>query len=639
MPANHMRTIECLKKKFMKNNTLFPFKHAIVGFALSSFSSLAQSPLDIRVALVIGNAGYKNVPALSNSGNDAKSMTIALKHLGFKVFEVVDGDKHSMGRALEQMQAQLKGQQAVAMLYYAGHGLQLDWRNYMVPIDARLDSAEDVPKQTMDVDQVIQAFKNAGTRMNILVLDACRDNPFSSSNGSKGLAQVDAPPGTYLAYATAPGNVAEDGDEASGNGLFTQFLLKELQRPATIESVFKRVRLQVRQKSQGRQVPWDSSSLEEEFYFNDGKKFTFTVEDIKREYQAIKNREEELKRAAELALAREKIIETQRAQELAIIAEAQKLKEEQGRRKAEAEAKLREQLLIQTAEQERIKIAQAQQALERVRQQEAQRIKEFEMAKLKVEEEERINRQTPDRQFETQKADWDKIKESRNVDDFYAFLNKYPTGYITEQATFAIEALQRAQITPQPNKEGIIQTLGVSRYKLGDYVEYRTLDERGIQTSTDKITITRIENGMVYVNNEQEPSRTIDGGLIRVRSQWGIISYDPPRLEIPGGEFLTGKKWTWRSWMQLPDGKRLQLQSDVKIIGIEEITVPAGTFKTFRVSQVQRLSNGIIYNKLDCWYEPDWGMSIKCLRDFPGDAVGKPLKQTLEMTTRKRGAT
>lgn len=234
-------------------------KHSIALLALGgvflSYSTNAEAPLDIRVALVIGNAAYKNVPALVNSTNDAKSMSTVLRKLGFTVVEVVDGSKDQMSKAIEQLQLQLKGRQAVGMLYYAGHGLQLDWRNFMVPVDAKLEEASDVAKQTIDIENVIDVLKKSGTRMNIIVLDACRDNPFAEKASGKGLAQLDAPPGTYLAFATSPGNVAEDGDVAEGNGLFTQFLLKELQRPARIEDVFKRVRLQVRQKSQGRQIP------------------------------------------------------------------------------------------------------------------------------------------------------------------------------------------------------------------------------------------------------------------------------------------------------------------------------------------------------------------------------------------------
>ena len=151
----------------------------LVGCAFLTYSSTAQAPLDIRIALVIGNAAYVSIPALGNSTNDAKSMATILRKLGFQVVEVVDGNKAQMEKAVDDLQVLLKGKQAVAMLYYAGHGLQLDWHNYMVPVDVKLTQASDVPKQTIDIEAVITSFKKATTRMNIIVLDACRDNPFA----------------------------------------------------------------------------------------------------------------------------------------------------------------------------------------------------------------------------------------------------------------------------------------------------------------------------------------------------------------------------------------------------------------------------------------------------------------------------
>lgn len=253
-----------------------------VSIALATFAVSAQAPLDVRVALIIGNSAYIGAPVLGNPANDARAMGEVLRSLGFQVIELRDGNKAQMTAAISRVQESLKGKQAVAMLYYAGHGLQLDWRNYMVPVDARLASAADVPRQTIDLGSVIDTFKGAGTRMNIMVLDACRDNPFASSTSSaKGLAQLDAPPGTFLAYATAPGNVAEDGDEKGGNGMYTQYLLLELRKPfGKIEDVFKRVRLSVRQKTQGRQTPWESTSLEEDFFFNDGTRLATKPEEL-----------------------------------------------------------------------------------------------------------------------------------------------------------------------------------------------------------------------------------------------------------------------------------------------------------------------------------------------------------------------
>ena len=225
-----------------------------------------------RVALVIGNAAYPNA-ALPNAANDAKAMAAALGSLGFRVVEARDASRDQMDAAITQARQLLQGQAGVGLLYYAGHGLQLDWHNYLVPVDAQLVRVTDVPRQTVNVQRVIDAFRDAGTVMNILVLDACRDNPFGPAVASQGLAPLDAPPGTYFAYATSPGNVAEDGSAADGNGLYTRFLLKEMVQPgAKIEEVFKRVRLQVRKASQGRQIPWESSSLLDEFVFASGER-------------------------------------------------------------------------------------------------------------------------------------------------------------------------------------------------------------------------------------------------------------------------------------------------------------------------------------------------------------------------------
>ena len=229
----------------------------------------AQSTASDRVALVICNGAYPGSAALANPVHDADGMAAVLEQLGFSVVQLKDATKSQITEAIARTGVLLKGQKGVGLLYYAGHGMQVNARNHLLPVDARIASEDDVQDQTVDVAQAIAAFKQAGTRVNIVILDACRDNPFAGQSTGKGLAPVDAPTGTFLAYATAPGNVAEDGDEKSANGLYTGFLLKELARPeARIEDVFKRVRLGVRQASQGRQVPWESTSLEDDFYFD-----------------------------------------------------------------------------------------------------------------------------------------------------------------------------------------------------------------------------------------------------------------------------------------------------------------------------------------------------------------------------------
>ena len=306
-----------------------------VATILVTASVSAQAPLDVRVALIIGNSAYANAPLL-NPANDAQAMSDVLRRLGFQVVELRDGSKAQMSAAINKMSDTLKGKQGVGMLYYAGHGLQLDWRNYMVPVDANMKTAADVPKQAIELSSVVDVFKAAGNRMNIVVLDACRDNPFGKDTSSaKGLAQLDAPPSTFLAYATAPGNVAEDGDEKSGNGLYTQFLLQELKRPtAKIEDVFKRVRLNVRKQSQGRQIPWESTSLEDDFFFNDGVKYTIKPEDLAS--MASKNN------AAGAAAEKEQFTKLQELERLAALARvnAQKLSREQQKEQAFKEAKV-----------------------------------------------------------------------------------------------------------------------------------------------------------------------------------------------------------------------------------------------------------------------------------------------------------
>ena len=225
--------------------------------------NVAPSPTEARVALVIGNAAYPEFP-LVNPVHDAQAMGRTLKAAGFEVFERLDATKESMAAGLAEAVSRMSGRQATAVFYYAGHGIQIDWRNFLIPVNARPRNASEAQTMTLDLGQVIEAFRKAGTRRNILVLDACRNNPFRALTEAKGLAQMDAPPGTLLAYATAPGHVADDG--VKGNGLYTGNLLEELGRDAKIEDVFKRVRLKVRQQSAGRQIPWESTSLEDDFF-------------------------------------------------------------------------------------------------------------------------------------------------------------------------------------------------------------------------------------------------------------------------------------------------------------------------------------------------------------------------------------
>jgi hypothetical protein len=221
-----------------------------------------------KLALVVGNGGYKDAPVLKNAPNDAKAIADSLKAAGFAVAMKLDTPRDELLKAIRDHVHAMEAQKAVGLFYFAGHGVQLDWRNYMLPIDAVIDKVEDVARQSVDVARLMEGLAKAANPMNVIILDACRENPFGDvrKGGQKGLSQMDAPIRTLLAYATSPGNVASDGDGA--NGLYTEHLLREMKVPeAKIEDVFKRVRLGVRLKSNGAQVPWESTSLEDDYWF------------------------------------------------------------------------------------------------------------------------------------------------------------------------------------------------------------------------------------------------------------------------------------------------------------------------------------------------------------------------------------
>jgi uncharacterized caspase-like protein len=218
-----------------------------------------------RVALVIGNASYRSAP-LSNPLNDARAVADALSRLGFKVISVQDATQKQMFDAVRQFGDALRG--GVGLFYYAGHGVQVKGRNFLIPVDAAIEREDEVPYKAFDVGLVLEKMEAAKNPLNIVILDACRNNPFarSSRSAATGLAQMDAPTGSIVAFATAPGAEAADG--SGSNGLYTSYLLKYMATPGLkVEDVFKRTRVAVKQDSAGRQIPWESTSLEGDFYF------------------------------------------------------------------------------------------------------------------------------------------------------------------------------------------------------------------------------------------------------------------------------------------------------------------------------------------------------------------------------------
>lgn len=228
---------------------------------------LAQA--ERRVALVVGNGAYQNAGVLRNPVNDARAVAQSLQRLGFNVMLRENRSQREMAQDIREFGRQLD-QNTVALYYYSGHGIQVKGENYVVPVDAAIENEEEVEYATVNVGLVMAQMEAARSRVNIVFLDACRNNPFARSfrSSSNGLAMMNAPAGTFIAYATAPGDVASDGTAAAGNGLYTQQLLRFLNQPGLpIEQMHKQVRIAVTSASNGDQVPWESSSIMGDFYF------------------------------------------------------------------------------------------------------------------------------------------------------------------------------------------------------------------------------------------------------------------------------------------------------------------------------------------------------------------------------------
>ncbi len=223
-----------------------------------------------RVALIIGNSKYNHSP-LKNPVNDARLMAETLKSLGFDVMLYTDTKTAEMKSAIESFGKKLKETQGTGLFYYAGHGMQYNGENYLIPIDADIQGEAEIDIKAVRSGAVLAKMDMAQTRVNLVILDACRDNPFARSfrSVSRGLAVVGAPSGTLIAFSTAPGDVAFDGDDK--NSLYTQALSKYMREDGLkVEEVFKKVRNDVEGSAKRygkKQTPWESSSLKGDFYF------------------------------------------------------------------------------------------------------------------------------------------------------------------------------------------------------------------------------------------------------------------------------------------------------------------------------------------------------------------------------------
>ncbi len=562
-----------------------------------------------RLALVIGNSAYRDEP-LTNPANDAKAVGSLFAQAGFTVNSQLDATRSDMLAAIERFGVAAKRTDTrLVVFYYAGHGAQLDWRNYLLPVDAVVEKQEHMKQRCIDLSLLLGQFSAAKDKTFVIILDACRNNPFGTGYRpeQKGLSQFDAPVGSLLAYATSPGNVASDGEGA--NGLYTENLVRELgKRNTRIEDALKRVRLNVRLASYGEQIPWETTSLEGDiFIFNEGqKKLSETeleqlVEADVSEWARIKSSKKiddwvrylqtfpngRFAEIAQMRLARllaedEKLAaekrqreEQQRLEQEGIARERTRVAEEQRlaaeRRKLEEERqRLTEQKRL---DRERQRIAAAERLAAELKQQEAQR----QVAEQKRIEQEK-QAQAVAAKSATVQTPLPAVAESSAAD-----LASHPTLTQAPAGAPAIDIRDGlpvpALLTPSANPFSAGRYQLGRIYTVGDEATIRQSDFlTGVEERIYKQSVTRVDYDQDRIEfNNGHNITDLMGNAIKN----GPVEFDTPVQFIPA-EFQLGKKWT-AAFRRTKDGTLSNSYYDLQITKRETITVPAGTFDTFLV--------------------------------------------------------
>lgn len=631
-----------------------------------------------KIALVIGNAEYQQNP-LVNPTNDARAMADLLRLSGFEVNLLLNAKAGGMRDAVSGLHSKSKSESVnTTLFYYAGHGMQLDWRNFLLGVDAKVSKPKDVQDFSLDLTDVVSLDRGrkAGDTAHhlVVILDACRDNPFRSAINlpQKGLSQLDAPPNTLVAFSTAPGQFALDGE--GENSVYTSLLIKELTVPGiSVESALKRVRMGVRMASLGQQVPWESTSLEESVYLKPratgSKNMDLEQLDalIKRqfgEWERIKHSEDipalaaflqeypdgpmnqlaqhkldnllakRVREEARLVAEQQKKLEADRlaveqraeqAEKDRLLAEqAQRQKQEAERVAQETRRKAEELRLRQEAElaslrkqQEAERLAAEQLKLE----QEAQRRKELEqlatqrraeaerLAKLeqqrKAEEvaqrqaaEQLALRQKQEAELAEQeelarsassaraKAEAQAILSATNVERMASPLiqsllkaaERINVKPITIPAVLpALPTVAPLQLVSTPNFKGA-EPLN-RQYLVGDKYVYQAHNLLTNLISQQVLLVTRVDESqdLVEYNNGQYTSDLMGNATSTDRGQLGS-----PRQFYPAN-LQVGEKWISSFYQQRATGNTQYFKYDVKVVSRESLTVPAGTFDTFKI--------------------------------------------------------
>lgn len=242
----------------------------LASISLLYFLGWSVAIAETRIALVIGNSGYEKISRLRNPSNDAQLIATTLRQVGFEVVAVTDTDRNGMVDAVKSFSAQLlqAGPDSVGLFYYAGHGVQSTGTNYLVPLQADIDKVSDLEVEAIDAKWVLRQMEAARNGLNIVIFDACRNNPFPGEfrTSFRGLRRIAPPSGSLIAYSAAPGQVAADG--RTENSPYASALAHEIRQPGSeLMRVFRNTRVTVERQTDPKQTPWEEQSVKGEFYF------------------------------------------------------------------------------------------------------------------------------------------------------------------------------------------------------------------------------------------------------------------------------------------------------------------------------------------------------------------------------------
>jgi uncharacterized caspase-like protein len=513
-----------------------PLLFALVLLAPVATATGASAAAESRIALVIGNEAYKDSP-LANPVNDAKAVSAALRAAGFEVIERHNQGAVEMRRAIREFGEKLRGKGA-GLFYFAGHGVQVNGRNFLIPANADIRYEDEIEDQSVDVSLVLGKMESAKARINLVILDACRNNPFvrGSRSAQQGLAAMEAPIGSLIAYATSPGQVASDG--LGKNGLYTEYLVREIERPGLkVEDVFKRVRAAVRQASNGRQVPWENTSLEGDFYFRPGESAEAAVS----MQEARRRQEAEIQRAVAEALSRSK-------------------------EEAERERKRLEAAFAEKLETER----------ESFRRDALERIAAAEKAALAA---------------ASRPASSFPAPPSAPVQAAQAAAPAAPAAEEPGDPILLAMAADVLDSKLKPVSDAVARALEPPPRQVGDrWVYQREIRDGEALTRRNYLTLTVIVAGPkgfeVETSDSALPLRhDPDGNLLSMPAKrGGLLVFEPvdPRFRFP---LKPGDSWSAQSQELFPEFVKAS-DSRITVMGWESLNVPAGTFQALKVSKV-----------------------------------------------------